>query len=659
VRIGTLLIAAVSAAIAIVAGLSFASWQMTQRMAALSAAQAQAQAVARDVSALVVLTHEYALHGEARAAQQWRSHYAAIEAALGAAADAGEPLPAEAIARAGMLPEIFAHFAATRQAPESALATRQTQVLLDQSLANIQILADLVHRWGSATAASRQESEARFRSLALATPLALLLILMLLAVLLTRRVLVPLSRLHKAVVAVGHGDLTVRSATAARDEFGDLARTFDAMAVDLVTELRNEIEGHRRTEAELDRHRRNLEQLVAERTRELATALDAAQAAGRAKSIFLANMSHELRTPLNGILGMTALALRRAGDPKQIEQLATVKRSAEGLLAMINDILDITKIEADRLVLEARDFTLAEVMAELARGAGPAAREKGLPLTIDVAADLADLHLRGDAGRLSQILGNLTDNAIKFAGGGSVTVRARIAEQSAGDLLARFEVCDKGVGIAEADLARLFTTFEQVDGSPTRRHGGAGLGLALCKRLSQAMGGDIGVDSQVGVGSTFWFTVRLTKRAGLAPTAEQLIRTRHPGARVLLAESEPINREIAHGLLEDAGLRVDVVSDGRDVPALARQTDYALILLDLHMPGLSGLAAIQAIRAMPERAATPILGLVSDVGDDNCPACLAAGMNDRIATPADPESLFPTLLHWLAQSRPASRQDKR
>ncbi|MDP1652933.1 MAG: 7TM diverse intracellular signaling domain-containing protein [Rhodocyclaceae bacterium] len=263
--------------------------------------------------------------------------------------------------------------------------------------------------------------------------------------------------------------------------------------------------------AELEHHRHHLEQLVEERTTALSIAKEAAEAANRAKSVFLANMSHELRTPMNGIMGMTDLALRRAADAKQVDYLNTVKQSAQHLLGIINDILDISKIEAERLTLENVEFKLAAVLESLTVLVGPAATEKGLKLTIDIPADLAKLPLQGDPLRLGQILLNLTSNAVKFTAAGSVTIAVSLAEDNSQNVLLRCEVRDTGIGIAADDRARLFLPFVQADGSSTRKYGGTGLGLAISKRLAQLMGGDIGVESQMGSGSTFWITARLEK----------------------------------------------------------------------------------------------------------------------------------------------------
>jgi PAS domain S-box-containing protein len=419
-----------------------------------------------------------------------------------------------------------------------------------------------------------------------------------------------------------------------------------------------DIDERKRAQEELDRHREHLETLVAERTAALSVAKDAAEAASRAKSTFLANMSHELRTPMNAIMGMTGLALRRAEEPRLRNQLVKIEQASQHLLAVINDILDISKIEAERLVLERVVFRLGEVLENLASLIGHRAAEKGLRLDFDLPPELAALLLRGDPLRLGQILLNLAGNAVKFTAHGGITVRARLAEESPDEALLRVEVQDTGIGITAADQARLFTAFEQADSSMTRKYGGTGLGLAISKRLVQLMGGAIGVDSAPGQGSTFWFTVRLGKHAG--PTVperaeasrpvEELLQGIAPGIRILLAEDEPINQEVSCSLLEDVGFAVDLAEDGAAAVAMARDGDYGLILLDMQMPRLNGVDAARAIRALPRHARTPILALTANAFDDDRQTCLAAGMNDHIAKPVDPDALYAALLRWLLEN---------
>jgi PAS domain S-box-containing protein len=419
--------------------------------------------------------------------------------------------------------------------------------------------------------------------------------------------------------------------------------------------ITRDITWRKAAEGELERHRHHLEQLVEARTAELSLAKEAAEAASRAKSTFLANMSHELRTPMNAIMGMTGLALRQAGDPTLRDQLGKIDQASRHLLHVINDILDISKIEAERLKLEQTDFRLGEVLENLLSILGHKAAEKRLEIRVDLAPGLPGLNLVGDPMRLGQILLNLAGNAVKFTEQGGISVRARLIEDQPDSVLLRWEVQDTGIGIAAEDQKRLFTAFEQADGSMTRKYGGTGLGLAISKRLAAMMGGEIGVESAPGQGSTFWFSARLGKATAAreatpranGDSAEARIRAGHRDARVLLAEDEPISQEVSRGLLEDVGLAVDLAEDGVKAVALAGRAPYALILMDMQMPNLNGIDATRAIRAESLNSATPILAMTANAFDEDRQACLDAGMDDHIAKPVIPERLYETLLKWL------------
>jgi two-component system sensor histidine kinase/response regulator len=380
---------------------------------------------------------------------------------------------------------------------------------------------------------------------------------------------------------------------------------------------------------------------------------EAARAANQAKSEFLANMSHEIRTPMNAIIGLTHLLRRDAPRPDQVERLAKIDAAAMHLLSIINDILDISKIEASKLELECRNFSLDSVLDHVRSLVSEQARAKGLEISIDT--DSVPGWLRGDPVRLQQALLNYTSNAVKFTERGRIDLRAELLDTAGDGVRVRFEVEDTGIGIPPDKLSHIFNPFEQADSSTTRRYGGTGLGLAITRRLAELMGGEAGASSIPGRGSRFWFTARLGCGRGIAPAvddpvrpaAEDDIRCRHTGVRVLLAEDNAVNREVALELLHGVGLDVDVARDGREAVDKGLAGDYRLILMDMQMPRLDGLEATALIRAHPERRTVPILAMTANAFEADRRACLAAGMNDFIGKPVDPPLLYATLLKWL------------
>ncbi|MFO1219335.1 MAG: PAS domain-containing protein [Burkholderiaceae bacterium] len=395
------------------------------------------------------------------------------------------------------------------------------------------------------------------------------------------------------------------------------------------------------------------EQQLQQVNAELVVSRDRADAANRAKSAFLANMSHEIRTPMNAIVGLTHLLRREVRDPALLERLDTVAGAADHLMHVINDVLDLSKIESGHMTLVAADFSLQALLAQCRSMVEGRARDKGLHLVTE-AGDVPDA-LHGDATRLSQALVNLLGNAVKFTEHGEVALAVTLLADDAQGLLLRFAVRDTGIGIDDADLARLFRPFEQADATTTRRYGGTGLGLAITQRLAAMMGGAAGGSSRPGQGSEFWFSARLQRGASTRPDAapdahddaERALRRAHAGARLLLVEDNPVNQEVATELLRSVGLAVDVAADGSEALRRAGAQRYDLILMDVQMPVMDGLEATRRIRALHGGANVPIVAMTANAFGEDHELCLAAGMDDHLAKPVDPQALYATVIAWL------------
>ena len=378
---------------------------------------------------------------------------------------------------------------------------------------------------------------------------------------------------------------------------------------------------------------------------EILAAKEAAEALAAAKSQFLAMVSHEIRTPMNGILGMARLLLDDGPAPGQRDRLETLTASAEALLALLDDILDLSKLEAGRIECQATPFHLRSVVAGLMALMAGRADSKNLQVTADLAPEVPDWVL-GDAGRLRQVLTNLVGNAVKFTAAGRVSLHVAAAE---GGLV--FTVADTGIGIDAPARARLFEPFFQADSSISRRFGGTGLGLAICKRLVEAQGGEIGVDSEPGQGSRFWFRLPYPPAEAPAPAAAPALPPL-PSLSILLAEDNPVNRKVALALLTRRGHRVETAEDGRAAVAAATRGGFDVVLMDMRMPDMDGLAAAAAIRRLdPPQGRVPIIALTANAMEDDVERCRAVGMDAHVAKPIDSAHLFGTIAAVLASRR--------
>ncbi len=468
-----------------------------------------------------------------------------------------------------------------------------------------------------------------------------------LAVRLGRDVVQPILTLTDTVKRVAGGDLDVRVSLHAGAELERLSTGINTMTAALKT-------AHAGLEARVEEATRRLKESLA-LVEQQNTALDAArrdaEAASRAKTEFLANMSHEIRTPINGLLGFIELFAKTTLDPHQRDYLHTIETSASHLLSVINDILDFSKIEAGKMQVVRTAFAPRRLLEENITLIAPRARAKGLEVTTSVDPALPE-RLLGDPTRIAQILGNLLTNAVKFTHQGYISVEVTRTPQRDNRIGVRVAVRDTGSGIPRGKQSQLFESFTQLDADTARRHTGTGLGLAICKRLVEAMGGKIGVDSEPGHGSVFWFELALPEAADapLPPAAGTTPAFTQPGANapnVLLVEDNEISRRFEAAALRGLGAVVDEAVSGAEAVALCWHKPYDLILMDIHMPGTDGIAATGRIRSTPgTNRRTPIVALTADVVRGSRERFLTAGMDDLLTKPVTERALRDTIIKW-------------